>query len=181
MRTFMLILMLSSWAFGYNYNNVLLNAQVSIFPRILLLDKAIEKKLVDGKIAFAIVYEDGDDDAAQDIAEKIDESYHGRFNGYEYVVNLVKFNDLSNETNATAFYTLNSPNNIAKVSKIAQEKGIVSFAYNTDNLKEGLLFSLMFEKSTVLYLNKESLLANKIDFVDSLYQIVTFMDQDSGY
>lgn len=176
MRTLILILMLSSLAFGFNYNNVLLNAQVSIFPRILLLDKEIEKKLVDSKIVFTVVYENRDRDAALDIAKKIDESYKGMFDKYEYIVNLVKFSELTNDTRATAFYTLNSSKSIEKVSNIAKEKGIIAFAYDTDNLKEGLLFSLMFEKSTVLYLNKESLLANKIDFVDSLYQIVRFMD-----
>ena len=180
MRTLILILMLSSLAFGFNYNDVLLKAQISIFPRILLLDKEMESKLVDGKIVFTVVYEDRDHDTALDIAKKIEESYKGKFEEYEYIINTVKFSDLNNETQATAFYTLNSSNNIAKVANIAKEKGIVAFAYDTNNLQEGLLFSLVFEKSTVLYLNKESLVANKIDFVNTLYQIVRFIDKDNG-
>jgi len=179
MRILILLLMLHTLVFGYSYKNVLLNAQVSIFPRILLLDKEVEKKLVDGKIIFTIVHEDRDYDTALNILKKINKSYKGHFNGYEYIINLVKFIDLSNNTKATAFYTLNSPDNIEKVERIAKKKGIITFSYDTNNLKKGLLFSLVLEKSTVLYLNKESLQTNKIDFVDSLYLIVKFMEKNS--
>ena len=180
MRTLILILILNSLAFGFNYNDVLLKAQISIFPRVLLLDKEIESKLVNGKIVFTVVYEDRDHDVALDIAKKIEESYKGKFEKYEYIINTMKFSDLNNETQATAFYTLNSLNNIAKVASIAQKKGIIAFTYDTNNLNKGLLFSLVFEKSTILYLNKESLVANKIDFVDSLYHIIKFIDNDNS-
>jgi len=183
MRALILILMLNSLVFGFNYNDILLKAQISIFPRILLLDKEIESKLVDGKIVFTVIYEDGDHYTALDIAKKIEESYKGKVEEYEFIINTVKFSDLNNETQATAFYTLNSSENIvniAKVVNIAKEKGIVAFAYDTNNLKQGLLLSLVFEKSTILYLNKASLVANKIDFVDSIYHIVKFIDNDNG-
>lgn len=49
-----------------------------------------------------------------------------------------------------------------------------------DNLKNGFLFSLMLEKSTILYLNKENLYIKKVDFVDSLFQIVRFIDINNG-
>jgi len=145
MRTLILILMLSSLAFGFNYKDVLIKAQISIFPRILLLDKEVESKLINGKVVFTVVYEDSDHDTALDIAKKIDESYKGKFQEYEYIINTVKFSDLNKQTQATAFYTLNSSKHIAKVANIAKEKGIVAFAYDTNNLKEGLLFSLLFE------------------------------------
>lgn len=179
MRILILLLMLHTLVFGYSYKNVLLNAQVSIFPRILLLDKKIEEKLIDGKVIFTVVYEDRDYEIAQTIAKKIDKSYKGHFNGYEYIINLVKFNDLTKDTKATAFYTLNSSEHIKKVKRIAKKKGVITFSYDTNNLKKGLLFSLVLEKSTVLYLNKESLQTNKIDFVDSLYLIVKFMEKNN--
>jgi len=180
MRSLILILMLSSLAFGFNYNDILLKAQISIFPKILLLDKKIESKLIDGKVVFTVVYEDRDYDTALDIVNRIEESYKGKFEEFECIINTVKFSDLNKEIQATAFYTLNSSDNIAKVANIAKEKGIVTFTYDTNNLEEGLLFSLVFEKSTILYLNKESLVSNKIYFVDSLYQIVKFIDEDDS-
>ncbi len=68
---------------------------------------------------------------------------------------------------------------ISKVAKVAKEKGVIAFSYDIQNLKKGLLFSLMLEKSTVLYLNKEDLNKTKIDFVDSLLQMVRFIDKSN--
>jgi hypothetical protein len=62
---------------------------------------------------------------------------------------------------ATVIYALNSDKYIKQVAKIAKQKGIITFAYDINNLKNGLLFSLVLEKSTILYLNKENLNTQK--------------------
>lgn len=180
MRILIMILMLTSLVFGYNYNNLLLKAQASIFPKIILLDKKIEDKLVNGKVVYTIVYDKDDYKTARKVRDLIDANHNGHFDKYQYKINLVEYSNLSTKTQATAFYALNSDKNIHKIATITREKGIVAFAYDIANLKQGLLFSLMFEKSTVLYINKENLYTNKIDFVDSLYQIVRFLDKDNG-
>ena len=41
------------------------------------------------------------------------------------------------------------------------------------------MFSLVIEKSTVLYLKKENLYNQKVEFVDSLLQIVRFTESDN--
>jgi len=166
--------------YGFSYNDILLKAQASIFPKIILLDKKVSNKLVDGKIIYTIVYEKDDYNTALEINKFIDASYNGHFNGYAYKINLVEFSDLSNETQATAIYTLNSDKYIKKVAEVAKQKGVITFAYDINNLKNGLLFSLMLEKSSVLYLNKESLYNQAISFVDSLYLIVKFIDRSSS-
>ncbi|WP_373035430.1 hypothetical protein [Sulfurimonas sp.] len=174
-----LCLIIINVAYGYNYNDILLKAQASIFPKIMLLDKKIKNKLVDGKVIYTIVYDKSDLHIVQDIKEFIDENNGGYFDKYLYEINLVEFSDLSNKTQATAIYVLNSNTEIDKVANIAREKGIISFSYDIENLKKGLLFSLMLEKSTVLYLNKENLQSTKIDFVDSLLQMVRFIDKNN--
>ena len=174
-----LFLILVNIAYGYNYNDILLKAQASIFPKIMLLDKKINSKLVDGKIIYTIVYDKSDLHTAQEIKEFIDKNNGGYFDKYLYEINLVEFSDLSHQTKATAIYTLNSETGIAKVANIAKEKGIIAFSYDIENLKKGLLFSLMLEKSTVLYLNKDNLHKTKVDFVDSLLQMVRFIDKNN--
>ncbi|MFA6138903.1 MAG: hypothetical protein WC667_12590 [Sulfurimonas sp.] len=166
--------------YAHTYNDVLLKAQASIFPKIILLDKKLANKLVDGKIVYTIVYAQNDYQTALEIEKFIDANYHGHFDEYEYKINLVEFSDLSNETQASSIYVLNAGANIKKVAKVAKEKGIVAFSYDLDNLKEGLLFSLLLEKSTVLYLNKENLDTQKVDFVDSLLQMVRFIDKNNS-
>ena len=180
MRTLILILMLTSLVFGYNYNSVLLKAQASIFPKIMLLDKKIEEKLINGKIVYTVVYDSSDHKTALEISKLIKDNYKGHFGKYEYKINLVNSSDLSVDTEATAMYSLNSDHNINKVANIAKEKGIVAFSYDVENLKKGMLFSLMLEKSTVIYINKDNLDIQKVDFVDTLYRIVKFIDKDNG-
>jgi len=179
MRILVLLLILTSFVFGYNYNSVLLKAQASIFPKIMLLDKKIEDKLVDGKVVFTVVYDKSDYKAALEISKFLKSIYEDKFDKYKYKVNLVEFKDLTISTEATAIYALNSSSQIANVAKIANKKGVIAFSYDSNDLKNGMLFSLILEKSTVLYLNKNNLPTQKVDFIDSLYQIVKFVSKEN--
>ncbi len=175
-----LYLILTNLAYGYNYDELLLKAQASIFPKIMLLDKKIEDKLINGKVIYTIIYDKSDFYTALEIKNIIDSNYNGYFDKYKYKILLVDFLDFSNQTEASAIYVLNSDKYIKKAAKIAQEKGIIAFSYGIKNLEKGLLFTLMLEKSTVLYINKESLYTLKVDFVDTLLQMVRFIDKSDA-
>ena len=174
-------LLFTTLAFGYNYNDLLLKAQASMFPKIALLDKKVEHKLINGQIVYTIVYDKEDYLVALEIQEFINANYNGKFDNYSYKINLVEFSNLTSQTQATIFYVLNSSdNNVKKVANIAKEKGLISFSYDETNLKDGLLFSLVLEKSTVLYLNKQYLDTKKVDFVDSLLQMIRYVDNENS-
>jgi len=160
--------------FGYSYNELLIKAQSNIFPKILLLDKMLEDKLVDGKVVYTIICEDNDFHTANHVRKLVDNKYKQKLGKYELEINVIRYSELSNKTRATAIYALNSSKGIDKVRELAGTSGFMTFAYDIGNLKRGLLLSLMVEKSTVLYLNKRGLKGHKVDFVDSLYQIVRF-------
>ena len=177
-KILLLCLTLVNIVFGYNYDEVLLKAQASIFPTIILLDKKIEDKLIDGKIVYTIIYDATDSLTAQTVKDLIDKNFQGYLDIYEYKISLVEFASFSNQTEATAIYVLSLKENIQEIANIAREKGIISFSYDIDNLSKGLMFSLLIEKSTVLYLEKENLYTKKIDFVDALLQMVRFVDKD---
>ena len=176
-----LYLTLVSMAFGYNYDDIMLKAQTSIFPKIILLDKKIENKLIDGKIVYTIVYDKKDYSTALSIKEYINKNFKGHLGTYDYIINLVDFASFSEKTKASAIYVLNLKERIEKIATIAREKGIISFSYDVNNLKKGLMFSLVIEKSTVLYLEKENLYSKKIDFVEALLQMVRFIEKDYAY
>ena len=175
-----LYLTLVTMAFGYNYSDVVLKAQASIFPKVILLDKKIEDKLVDGKVVYTIVYNESDYLTALSIEEFINKNFKGHLDKYEYEINLVNINNFSEDTKASAVYVLNLEY-IEKVATIARKKGIISFSYDLNNLKKGLMFSLVIEKSTVLYLEKDNLYTKKVDFVDALLQMVRFIEEDYAY
>ena len=56
-KVLLLLVIVQSMLFGYNYDDLLIRAQTALFPKILLLDKNLEKKLVDGKIVYLVAYE----------------------------------------------------------------------------------------------------------------------------
>ncbi|MBU1215809.1 hypothetical protein KJ870_11155 [bacterium] len=176
-----LYLTLVSLAFGYNYDDVVLKAQASIFPKIILLDKKIDNKLIDGKIVYTIVYDKTDYLTALSIEKFIDKKFQGYLDTYSYKINLVDLENFSEKTEASAIYVLNLKEHVERIATLARKKGIISFSYDLNNLKKGLMFSLVIEKSTVLYLKKENLFTKKIDFVDALLQMVRFVDQDYAY
>jgi len=173
-----LYLTLLSFAFGYNYDELVLKAQASIFPKIILLDKKIEDKLIDGKIIYTIVYDKIDYDTALSIEKFINKNFKGQLDKYDYKINLVDFESFAHDTEASAIYVLNLKEHITKIANIARNKGIISFSYDINNLKKGLMFSLVIEKSTVLYLEKENLYSKKVDFVDALLQMVRFIEKN---
>lgn len=165
---------LTTSLFGYSYNDLLIKAQSSIFPKLLLLDKKLDNKLVDGKIVYTIVCENNDFHTAEKLRDTMNKRYQNRLGKYSFEVNIIPFSKLSTQTKATAIYALNSDTDIGKVTRLAKTSGCVTFAYDIANLQHGVLLSLMVEKSTVLYLNKKGLQNQNIDFVESLFRIVRF-------
>jgi len=177
-KIFFLYLTLINIAWGYNYDDIVLKAQASIFPKIILLDKKIEDKLIDGEIVYTIIYNKLDYTTALSIEEFINKNFQGRLDKYNYTVNLVEFENFSENTKASAIYVLNLNEHTEKIANIVNKKGIISFSYDIDNLQKGLMFSLVIEKSTVLYLKKEILFTSKIEFVDALLQMVRFVEAE---
>ncbi|MFT5659665.1 MAG: hypothetical protein ACI9TV_000287 [Sulfurimonas sp.] len=175
-KIILLHLALFNLAFAYNYDEVLLKAQASIFPKIMLLDKKLEYKLIDGKIVYTIIYDKSDYFTALDINNFINTKYKGYLDKYAYRINLVEISDFSQRTEASSIYVLHVGKYIKKIATIAKEKGVISFSYDINNLKNGLMFSLSIEKSIVLYLEKRNIPSQDVDFVDSLLQMVRFID-----
>lgn len=175
MKLFILFfLILNATLYGYSYNRMLIKAQVSVFPKILLLDKKLDNKLVGDRIVFIIAYEEGDRDTAVHIQELLLQRHKLYLSTHKFETKIVEFSKISQETEATAIYALNSEANIKNISKICASKGIVSFTYDINNLKEGLMFSLVIEKNAALYLNKKNLNSDMTDFIEPLYEIVKF-------
>ena len=178
-KIILLYLAFVNLAFAYNYDEVLLKAQASIFPKIILLDKKLNDKLIDGTIVYTIIYDKSDYLIAVEIRNFINTKYRGQLDNYAYKINLVDISNFSEETEASSIYALHLGTDITKVATIAKEKGIISFSYDVNNLSKGLMFSLSIEKSTILYLERRNLPSQDVDFVDSLLQMVHFIDSNA--
>jgi hypothetical protein len=176
-RIVLLFLIFQGIASAYSYNILLFKAQASIFPKILLLDKKLDEKLIDGKIVFTVVYEEHDRFSASEFCEMITSHYGKELGKYPLEIKMVEYSDASAALQSTALYLLDSEKRMEGLASAAMAKGIISFVYNAAYLQKGFLFSLVIEKSTVICLNKVALQHTDVDFVDALYQIVRFTDE----
>ncbi len=173
MKKFLILLvLLVSALHAYSYNELAIKAQSTIFPKVLLLDKKLTDKLVDGKIVFTIVCEARDLPIAQKLRKSMKAQYDSHLAEYALEIKVMLFSEFTDKTKATAVYLFNSDTDIERVTRLAKSSGYMTFAYDIINLQHGVLLSLIVEKSTVLYLNKKGLSTHDVDFVEPLYQIV---------
>lgn len=170
-------LLLAVPLFGFTYNQLQLNAQAAIFPKLLLLNKYPDTLFVDGKIRFAIAYEPQDILTATALKEQMDRLYPGRLEGFPFEVSLVSFDRIPAVPGISALYVLHTDTPLSAVASAAQTNGIATFVYDVGDLDKGFLFGLTLERRTVIYLNRAMLTVYGIDFMDPLYQIVRFFDE----
>ncbi len=173
-RLIILSIMLQTALCAYTYNELVLKAQSAIFPKIILLSQNLEEMLVDGEIVYTILYTSDDRESALDLKSSLDDLYDGHINNHKFKVKTLDYDKLSTDINTTAVYALNSEDGITTLLDILKDRDILTFAYDLVNLKRGLLFSLVLEKSTVIYLHRDVLQSSGFKFPDSLYRIVQF-------
>lgn len=178
MRTWLLSILVVVPLFGFNYNPLLLEAQASIFPKLLLLAKEPQKLLVNERIVFAVVHEAEDIESALELKHLMEEQYKSHIEGYPFSVILVEYSKLNETFEASAVLALHSEAFIHELAQLVIKKKIVSFVGDVVNLKEGFLFSLNLERSTVIYMNKPMLPSYGIEFSDTLYHVVRYFDEN---
>ncbi|MHC3993352.1 hypothetical protein ACXWTF_00825 [Thiomicrolovo sp. ZZH C-3] len=176
MRLLTLLLLLCTSGFALHYNTLQLNAETIIFPKLLLLKKQPESLLIDGRIRFGIVYEAEDRAVASKLVKRLQRLYPGTIEGYPFEATMLQYRELGPGTKASALLMLHSETQMRPAAAFAKAHGIVTFAYNMASLKQGLLFGLGIERTTRVYLNREALSEYGIEFSESLYQIVRFID-----
>jgi hypothetical protein len=164
--------------FGFSYSPLMLKAQASIFPKLLLLAKEPQKLLVRGSIVFAIVHEADDTVPASRLKSLMQQQFKGRIEGYPFKVVLVQYSELDETVEASAVMALHSEKHIDEPARLAVKKKIVSFVEDAAYLDKGYLFSLNLERSTVIYMNKTMLPYYGIEFSDTLYHVVRFFDDN---
>ena len=178
MRLWLLIVLAAMPIFGFNYNPLLLKAQASIFPKLLMLAKEPERLLVNNDIVFAVIHEAEDIASASKLKALMEERYDGRIEGYSLRIVLIEYEKLNDTLEASAVIALHSEEFIQELAQLVIKKKIVSFVGDAAHLKEGFLFSLNLERSAVIYMNKPMLPYYGVEFSDTLYHVVRFFDEN---
>ena len=159
---------------GYEYDDLTIKAQTSVFPKLILLDQDVSQKLIDNQIIFSIVYEDGDKQDALRIKSLIEKQFKNKLGKYGLKVVIKSYEEIKDQK-STAYYILNSKDsNMQKVAQIGIDNHLIVYTYDKNYFQNNILVSLAIKDSTIIYLNKEMLKNYKINFVDAFYQIVKF-------
>lgn len=161
----------------YGYDELLIDAQSAVLPKIALLDKEIQKKLVGGKLQIVIAHDPADAEFAKETAQKIAQSGGGKAGGYPITAYAADFAQLS-KASPSLIYILGSSSdvNIKKAAAFATQKKIVSFSYDKADLKNGVMLSMSIERSAIITLSRGVMKESGVQFVDAFYKIVRILE-----
>lgn len=155
------------------YDGTLLKAHAKLLPKIMLLDKSLDKKLVNGKVKIVVVTESKDMQAASEFRNYLLEAYQGKLMQLPLEIEIVDINALDLSKSASALYILSlRDEQMSKAVKLAKKEEIISFVYNLDALSEGALVSVRLEVKTVIYFNRSVWQPDSIPFRPEFFKVV---------
>lgn len=167
------LLFLAVFAFGYD--ELLLDAQASVVPKIAMLDKGIQNKLIGGKLVVAVVHDPDEADIAKEVVSKI--TANAKKNTVIPIKAVsVEFSQLAKSEMSMVYILASSGANVQKAVNIAKQKGIASFVYDKSDLAYGAMLTLNIERSAVITLKRSALKDSGVSFVDSFYKIVRVVE-----
>jgi len=158
--------------FSSEYDDLLLRAQASMYPKIILLDKNINTKIIDNMVSLTIIYEKKEMDRAKKFKDMIDHEYNSKIGTYEFKVNLLSIKNFSDLDTSTAYYIFDTAGTNKKpVILHSIDNNRICFSYNYKDFNKGALISLFLKEKTYIYINKSFINVYSIKFVPIFYKI----------
>ncbi len=181
MRLIVAVLLCWMPLWGWQYDRLLLQAEISVFPKLLLLSKNPGRLLVGDRILFVIAHAPEDRAVAEELKAGM-LADGARLEPYPLDVRLVPFDAIGNVEACSAVFALHAPREKGYRDSVrtAVLHGVPSFIYDVAYLGEGFLFSLNIEREAVIYFNASEQMRYGITFSPALYQIVRYYDENSS-
>jgi len=172
-----MLLVFGSGAWADAYDPLLLRAQASIFPKIILLDKLLDQKTPNNEVVLIIVSESEKNDAELQLKSLIEEKYKSSLGNKKLTVKVFSIKDSINEPIATAYIVLQSSESVFNqvVSQAASQDRIV-FSHSYTDFKHNALISLLVKEKTYIYLNKSAVQLYDIKFSPVFYKITKIIE-----
>ncbi len=176
MRLIVSLLILAHAVWAYNYNDILLNVQSRIYPKILLLEENFMQRHQNRPVVLTVVHEKEDDGIAAQVVQKINEIYGKKLGDLPFVVENITFDDIDTHHRSDAYYLLKgSEEDIKKAVQVARKQKVPVFVYDFDDLAYGGTIALTVRRTTVIYMNRKAMPWIP-RFNQALYAIVRFID-----
>lgn len=164
---------LSTASWSASYDPFLLDTQLSLLPKIAILEKNLFFSNSKSPIKILIAYDRGDDDTASSCIKILLSKFNGHLNGRPINVTALPFDKLNNTQSYHFIYALKA--NLSQLNKVHNavgSSGAVTALYDADKLADdGLLLSIRMERTPVILINAKALKENRFSFPDSLLEI----------
>ena len=171
------LMLISCCAWGQNYDPLLLRAQASIFPKIILLDQKLSEKTPGKELAINIITSKQSNHIAEQLKQSIKEKYHDSLGDNKLTVNVTSVEELYETPVATAYIIIETPeSSFKKVVDHATSHNRIVFSYNYTDFKHNALISLLVKEKTYIYLNKSALKSYNINFLPIFYKIIKIIE-----
>lgn len=173
MRRLIVSAALAAGCWGASYDPFLLDTQLSLLPKIAMLEKNLALPRDKSPIKILIAYDRGDDDTAASCAQILMNKFDGRLEGHPLAVTTQSFDKLDASVSYHLIYALKaSLSQLKKVHNAVGSSGAVTALYDADKLgDDGLLLSIQMERTPIILINAKALKENRFSFPDSLLGI----------
>lgn len=168
-----LLLFLSTIGWSASYDPFLLDTQLSLLPKIAMLEKNLVFSHNKSTVKILIAYDHGDEDTAEYCTKMLMNKFNGNVNGHPMVVTAIPFDKLDASNTYHLIYALKaSLSQLKKVHNAVGSSGALTALYDANKLgDDGLLLSIQMERAPVILINSKALRANRFAFPDSLLEI----------
>ena len=170
-RTLSLLFLASLKLFAINYNSTILELEAKLFPKMILLNENINKKI--NNLTIYILSEEIDVYVAVELKEAIEANYPDKISGKFIKVSIKKFNTFENLPDAVIVLNHNEEE-LSEIALWANEHGVISLGYDPSYMEYGILGSLYIGKSTKPYFNAKKILQYGFIFNTNLLKISKF-------
>lgn len=156
---------------------LLVNTYVRMTPKIMFLDTQAALHNPANKAILAVVYEEKNKNSAKKIADEINGYYGGKIGNLSFSALPLPVEELINRHDiAFAYLTQMGRHSITQISAWGISNSVPTFSYDPKDLDNGILGSIVIERTTVIYLNKNILKLSKIRFNETLFQIARLIE-----
>lgn len=174
MKRLILTVTLSALGWSASYDPFLLDTQLSLLPKIAMLEKNLLFANAKSPINILIAYDRGDDAAAELCTKILMNKFNGTVNTHPMIITILPFDKLESSVSSYHFiYALKANvSQLKKVHNAVGSSGAVTALYEADKLgNNGLLLSVKMERTPVILINAKVLRENHFSFPDSLLEI----------
>lgn len=178
MKKLFLTFLLSVTGWSASYDPFLLDTQLSLLPKIALLEKSLAALPSKTPVRILVVHDRSDEDTARSCSRLLMNKFNGHLNGRPISVSRLSFDKLDGAGSYHLVYALKaSITQLKKLHNAVNSSGALTALYDGDKIRESDLFlSVQMERTPVILINAKILRENRFSFPDSLLEMARIVE-----